>query len=257
MLKNPYGMMKIKLRLFAVILGFYSIFGLTAQNRITDENQILWAPVIISTKINEKVALYTEYQWRRNNLGETWQQSLLRLGLTYNANKTTAFQAGYGWILTYPYGDYPLAPNGTFTEHRIYQQALFKVPLNAVGTTLISRIRLEQRWLAVLNTDKALNHWNYLNRARIMQRLNFPFKVSGKDCYASLMDEVFIGFGRNVGQNVFDQNRLYGLLGWNVNEKVQLELGVFNQILQQGKLVTAKPVFQYNSGPVFGLNLKL
>ena len=46
-------------------------------------------------------------------------------------------------------------------------------------------------------------------------------------------------------------------LGWNVNEKVQLELGVLNQILQQGKLVTAKPVFQYNSGPVFGLNLKL
>lgn len=250
-------MMKIKVRLFAVFLAFCVILGLTAQNRISDENQVLWAPVTISTKINEKFALHTEYQWRRNNLGKTWQQSLLRVGLTYNASKITAFQAGYGWILTYPYGDYPLAPNGTFTEHRIYQQALFKVPLNADGTTMISRIRLEQRWLAVLNADKSLNHWNYLNRVRIMQRLNFPFKVSGKDCYASLMDEVFIGFGKNVGQNVFDQNRLYGLLGWNVNKKVQLELGVLNQILQQGKLVAAKPVFQYNSGPVFGLNLKL
>jgi hypothetical protein len=38
---------------------------------------------------------------------------------------------------------------------------------------------------------------------------------------------------------------------------VQLELGVLNQILQQGKAVNGKPVFKYNTGPVLGCNIKL
>jgi hypothetical protein len=243
-------------RILAFCFLIFVFFSLQSQNRITDKNDILWMPVTNSTKLNDKFALHTEYQWRRNNLGITWQQSLLRMGLTYNRSKTVSYQAGYGWILTYPYGDYPIAANGTFTEHRIYQQAQFKTALNDQGVMLINRLRLEQRWLAANNADGSINHWNYVHRVRLNQRYNFPFKAFKKDCYFTLMDEIFIGFGENVAQNVFDQNRLFGLLGWNVSPKVQLELGAINQIVQQGKTVNAKPVFQYNTGPVLGCNIK-
>lgn len=246
-------MMKHCIIVFLFVIPLISF----AQNRITDENDIFWLPLTVSAKINNKFAFSGEYQWRRNQLGKTWQQSLLRMGLTYNKNKITSFQAGYGWILTYPYGDYPIASNGTFTEHRLHQQVMFKNELTARGSLLITRLRLEQRWLAVLNPDKSINHWNYLNRIRIMQRLNIPFSVKKKSCYLSVMDELFVGFGKNVGQNVFDQNRLFGLLGLNLNKSVQLEMGVLNQILQQGKAVNGKPVFQYNTGPVLGCNIKL
>ena len=247
-----------RLIIWAILSLFATnMYRVNAQNRITDENDIFWMPVTISTKLNKQFALHTEYQWRRNHYGKTWQQSLLRMGLTYSRGKNVTYQAGYGWILTYPYGDYPIAANGTFTEHRLYQQMQIKTGINEKGAVLINRLRLEQRWLAALNADGSFNHWNYLNRIRLNQRYNFPFKAFGKDCYFTLMDEIFIGFGQHVGQNVFDQNRLFGLLGWNVSKKAQIEFGVLNQIVQQGKAVNNKPVFQYNTGPVLGCNLKL
>lgn len=227
-----------------------------AQTRLSDDNNIVWTPLIISTRLNDKFALHTEYQWRRTNWGVNWQQSLLRLGLTWNASKTTAFQAGYGWILTYPYGDWPIAANGTFTEHRIYQQVQFKLKVSESGIEAAPRIRLEQRWLAALNPDGSFSHWNYLNRIRLQQRYNFPFKAFKQELYASIIDDVFIGFGKKVGQNVFDQNRLYGLLGWNISKKVQLETGVLSQIVLQSKTVGGSQVFQYNTGPVLGCNVK-
>lgn len=252
--------MKIKTRIQKIRLIFFLCLTplvLSAQNRITDDNEILWMPLTLSTKINNKLTFNGEYQWRRNELGKTWQQSLFRMGFTFSKDKIMSFQAGYGWILTYPYGDYPIASNGTFTEHRLHQQAMFKNELTASGSLLITRLRLEQRWLAVLNPDQSLNHWNYLNRIRIMQRLNIPFAIRKKSCYFSVMNELFVGFGKNVGQNVFDQNRLFALAGWNVNKNLQLEFGVLNQILQQGKTVNGKSVFQYNTGPVLGCNIKL
>jgi hypothetical protein len=99
--------------------------------------------------------------------------------------------------------------------------------------------------------------WNYLNRIRLMHRIQWPLKSIHKNLYLALSDEIFIGFGKNVGLNVFDQNRLFGLLGMNLNKSIQLEMGVLNQILQQGKAVNGKPVFQYNTGPVLGCNIKL
>lgn len=246
-------MMKNNVILFLFLMPLFSF----SQNRISDANEIFWLPVNLSIKINNRLTFNGEYQWRRNELGKTWQQSLLRTGLTYNKDKVTSFQAGYGWILTYPYGDYPIALNGTFTEHRLHQQVMFKNELTATGSLLITRLRLEQRWLAVLNPDQSLNHWNYLNRIRIMQRLNSPILIRKKSCYFSVMDELFIGFGKNVGLNVFDQNRLFGLLGLNLNKSLQFEMGVLNQILQQGKAVNGKPVFQFNTGPVLGCNIKL
>jgi hypothetical protein len=90
-----------------------------------------------------------------------------------------------------------------------------------------------------------------------MQRLQWPLKKIHKQMYLALSDEILIGFGKNIGLNVFDQNRLFGLLGLNLNKSVQLETGIMNQILQQGKAVTGKPVFQYNTGPVLSLNVRL
>ena len=239
-----------------VLLIFYPLLSV-AQNRISDQNDIFWLPLTINAKINNKMVLNTEYQWRRNQLGKTWQQSLLRLGITYNRDKVTSFQAGYAWILTYPYGDFPIAANGTFAEQRTHQQVMFNSELNATGLMLVTRLRLEQRWLEVLNADQSFNHWNYLNRVRVMQRMNVPVKLKKQSCYLSLVDELFICFGKNVGQNIFDQNRIYALAGWNVNKSVQLEFGALNQILQQGKAINGKAVFQYNTGPVLGCNVKL
>ena len=61
-------------------------------------------------------------------------------------------------------------------------------------------------------------------------------------------DEVFIGWGKNMGTNIFDQNRLAILLGYKLNKTIKFEAGYLGQVLQQGKRINDKAVFQYNNG---------
>jgi len=125
--------------------------------------------------------------------------------------------------------------------------------VNQLGRTVWQqRLRLEQRWLNAVGFS---GPWTYLNRIRVLQRLNIPLK--SKRWYVYAWDDLFIGFGRNVPQDVFDQNRLSAVLGWNGVKAVKWELGIFQQILQQGKPVGGHKVFQYNTGPLLMMHFML
>ncbi len=78
--------------------------------------------------------------------------------------------------------------------------------------------------------------------------------LDDKEIYAVAYDEIFVGFGENVNENVFDQNRLAVLLGFRFNKTIRIEGGYFNQILQLPREIilpdspNGRNVFQYNSG---------
>ena len=98
----------------------------------------------------------------------------------------------------------------------------------------------------IKNTD-----YFFLNRMRYRVRGEMPLhkkKAAKKPWSIVAQDEVFIGWGKNMGANIFDQNRLAVLLGYKLNKSIKLEAGYLNQILQQGKRINDKPVFQYNNG---------
>lgn len=218
---------------------------LQAQNRISDHNDIFWMPLNLSIRLNNQWGWNGEYQWRRDNSGRSRQQDLWRTGISVKLGATQQFQLGYAWVRTHPYGDIPIASRGSFSEHRIHQQWMSFWPGQSGNPTWQQRIRLEQRWL---NASGFSGPWTFMNRIRVMQRLNIPLKANR--WYAYVWDEVFLGFGKNTGQNVFDQNRLAAGLGWDGWKQVKMELGIFQQILQQGRPVGGKNVFQYNTGPM-------
>lgn len=231
--------------------------------RIRDKNQIGWISYFGTFRVGEKLSIHTEYQYRRTNWLADPQQHLLRAGINYSKNPSLVWLLGYGFIKTYPYGDYPIASAGIpFPEHRSYQQLILRQ--SAQKTNFLHRFRLEQRWLGRPDTANhgKISSWTYLNRFRYLFRVQHPLNMiipSGK-MYAAVYDEIFIGFGENIGANVFDQNRLGILLGYSINDKLTLEAGYLNQILQQGSRVDSKPVFQHNSGfqinTVINLNLQ-
>jgi len=66
--------------------------------------------------------------------------------------------------------------------------------------------------------------------------------------YAAAYDEVFIGFGKNVGENIFDQNRTGLLLGRTFNKVFRMEGGYFCQIVQLSREIENKNLIQYNQG---------
>jgi hypothetical protein len=230
-------------------------YSLSAQ-RISDHNTIGWYTTTITPKINEKWSGHFEYQWRRTDWVKNWQQSLLRVGMTYKIQENVSAQVGYGWARTFDYGEYFLsAVNKTFDEHRIYEQIVLGSQYGKVKLT--NRFRLEQRWLAVYKSveDTKPQRWNYLNRMRFMPRVDVPISKNG--WYVAAYDEVMLGFGGNIGQNIFDQNRIAGLVGYNLNKSARIEGGFLNQTVQFGRQIDQQNVFQYSNGIIINTYFNL
>lgn len=253
----------MKATILTLVILFCCLLNGIAQNtRISNHNTIGWYTYTGTFNLSSKWGIHTEYQWRRDNFITNWQQSLLRTGINFYANKKLTLRLGYAWVETYPYGEIPLNKFGkTFTEHRIYQMALIT---DKIGLVDIShRFMLEQRFVGAFATaeTKKEDTWNYMNRLRYMARLQIPFKKNAtvKFPYAVVYDEIFIGFGKNVGENIFDQNRMGILLGYKFSNTINIEAGYLSQIVQLGREVNGSNVFQYNNGfivnTVFKFNL--
>jgi hypothetical protein len=204
--------------------------------RESTSNNHLWLMYFGNHKFSNKLGLHVEAQVRRHDVVSDWQQLLLRTGLdVYTAN--ARYTIGYAFVETYSYGDFPVA--NAFPEHRIWQQALLTQTLGRVK--LSHRYRLEQRFLGNAATGEFTNG-RYENRFRYMVRANIPIQgktLEPKEFYFGFYDEVMLNFGKDVRYNLFDQNRLYGALGYHVGKIGRLEIGYMLQTIQQRSLYTA------------------
>lgn len=237
---------------FITLLNLFAIASHAQNTRISDRNTIGWIAYSGTFKLNEKWGLHTEVQFRRDKLITDPQQNLYRTGINYTLNNKLSLRAGYALAETFNYGSIPLNNLGKqFTEHRIYQMASLS---DKAGIFEIShRFMLEQRWIGRYTSPSLTKEddFIFLNRMRYMFRTNIPLKgrvIADKTPYLSVYDEILIGFGRNVNENVFDQNRLAVLIGYRFSPKVRLEGGFLNQTLQFSREINGSNVFQYNSG---------
>ena len=232
-------------KIFFIPVLFLSFLSHAQNDRLSDYNNTNWVQLFNTIKLDKKWSLHAEYQWRRENGLKNWQQSLLRFGVNRKLNDQVTVHLGYGWIETFAYGDFPIAAAGTFPEHRIYEQISFKQPIKK--WTLTHRFRIEQRWLgrAQTGTDRKIEAWTFLHRFRYQFKAQFAISTK---IYGVAADEIFIGAGKNVGINIFDQNRIFLSAGYKLNQTVSIEAGYFNQILQQGKRINNKSIMQRNNG---------
>lgn len=238
---------------FSIFLFFCNSTFLFAQNtRWNDANQIGWYNYFGTFKLNDQFSIHSEYQWRRTEYITDQQQGLLRVGLNFQMNAKVQFRLGYAWIETAPYGEIPINSMGRdFTEHRIFQAVTLSDKISIVE--LSHRFMLEQRFVGRYSAPNVVSEDDFpmLNRFRYMFRMQMPLKgntIGNHTPYAAIYDEIFIGFGPNVNENVFDQNRIGLLLGYKFNSNLRLEAGYLNQTLQLGREVNQQNVFQNNNG---------
>ncbi|NOT38660.1 MAG: DUF2490 domain-containing protein [Saprospiraceae bacterium] len=250
-----------KFILLSMIFVFDAISLVSQNTRITDENNIFWKALNVNYKIHANWVINTEYQWRRADGINSWQQSLLRLGSHYNINTKLSFRLLYAWAETYPYGDYSINSLGRdFTEHRLAQA--FVLTDNMKSFQVSHRLMLEQRWVGRYLDTASVNEDDYffVNRMRYLLRVNYFLSQERsilKDIYLGAQNEILIGFGKNVNENVFDQNRSLLCLGYRLNSKFRVEVGYLIQILQLGREVNQRNVFQYNRGLSIGTTLNI
>lgn len=180
-----------------------------------DSNFGNWLIYIGNKKVNSKWNIHNEIQYRNYNAIGDLEQLLLRTGLgyTFNENKNNVL-LGYGYILSENYiGD--TDEKISVNEHRIFQQ--FTSKQNIGSLILNHRYRFEQRF--VENDFKM--------RFRYFLSLNIPFSETS-NYYISAYNEVFL----NTESAVFDRNRVYGGIGYNLNKNIKLEAGYMNQFFE-------------------------
>lgn len=224
-------------------------------NRSHDYNTVGWYNAFLTYQLNQKWSIHGEFQWRRAELIKSAQQNLYRTGINYQVHPQVILRAGLAYADTYPYGKVPIQSTAKlFPEYRTFQMAQINNPIGNIG--LSHRFMLEQRWVGVY-TNTSLNRvdkYVYVNRARYMARIQVPLNklfLESKSPYLAAYDEIMIGFGKNINQNIFDQNRLGVLFGLKLSDQIRTEAGFINQIIQFGRMVEDKELFQHNSGLIW------
>jgi len=181
-----------------------------------DSNLGNWLIYFGNKQYNSKWNLHHEVQYRNYNTIGDLEQLLLRTGLGYNLTEKTNLLMGYGYILSENYiGD--TDDKVQVNEHRIYQQLITKQ--NYKGFSVQHRYRFEQRFV---ENDFKL-------RFRYFLGLNLA--LSKKDTnkfYLSAYNEIFL----NTESSIFDRNRLYGGLGYKINDAIRIEMGYMNQFFE-------------------------
>jgi hypothetical protein len=206
-----------------VTLGVASILlssAIFAQDRVTDHNFHTWLTYDANHPLGEsKWRAHLEGHWRRHDGIRKWQQLLLRPGIAYAFTPTVSATFGYAFIETWPYG---LSPTGSrFPEHRLWEQVNFSYRRGKISWG--SRIRFENRWIGA-----AGGGWRYENRLRLMQRMAVPLSPR---TYFTAHNEFWIFVKPYVASSLFDQNRAYAAIGWNLADRWRLETGYMNQAL--------------------------
>lgn len=207
--------LKKKVNIAALIIAL--MLPIFAQSQ--DSNFGNWLIYIGNKKLNSKWNLHNEVQYRNYNAIGNLEQLLLRTGLgyTFNESKNNVL-LGYGYILSENYID-NTDETISVNEHRIFQQFISG---QKIGNVKINhRYRFEQRFVES----------DFKMRFRYFLALNISFcskEEQESKFYFSAYNEIFL----NTKTSIFDRNRVYGGIGYNVNKNFRIEAGYMNQFFE-------------------------
>lgn len=225
--------------------------------RISDHNAISWGQISGIIQKGKHWGLYADVQTRRMDFFGRPQQNAAKAAFNYKWDSAVTLRAGYGFTYTYNFSEHPPQANGReYPEHRIFEAIQITDAHMFVDKQF--RLTLEHRWVGKYLDPAAPqpDHWPLTHRLRYQTRLSIPLKgyqISKKTPYITAWDEIFIGLGKNVGYNVFDQNRLAGGFGYVFDKGLKAELVALSQIVQLGRQQAGKSIFHYNTGALLNI----
>lgn len=210
-------------RIFSLLI-FLLLIGnsVIAQKNITNRVQS-WYGYFNQTRITDKFGFWLDVHFR-NLEARHPHQTIFRPALTYYLNDNFRINVGYA----YAYNFAQEGKSAAFQEHRPWQQLWWRTKYPGFVTT--QWIRTEQRFVQQLSGD-----YNFNYRFRYNVLLQVPLigkELKEKTPYFVVQDEIFINAGKNIVNNVFDQNRFFVGLGYYFTDHLHVQLGYMN-IFQQ------------------------
>ncbi|MEO6316647.1 MAG: DUF2490 domain-containing protein [Chitinophagaceae bacterium] len=223
----------MKRTLTIILLLTIAAGHLCAQPLKSTENiEQIWMGYSGQARFTNKWGMWADFHLRtKEELTNSFSQSILRLGLTYYVNNNTKFTLGYGRIFIYPGDNHK---GITQTEHRPWQQLQWHTAFKK--TKLMQWIRLEERFRRKIATDSTLGDGHNFNwRLRYNIWYEIPLLNDGVLAHSVSFianDELHINFGKEIVYNYYDQNRLFLGLKYQVSKSSNVQFGYMNLFQQ-------------------------
>lgn len=207
------------------LLLFSTASLLNAQTKTAPNQGGYWLSYAGDNKINKKIGIHSELQWRNMYLDHSVQSILTRVGLNVYISPQAMATVGYGFIYSEP-TEQDVIGSKVF-ENRVWEQLILRQKSRNVF--IEHRYRLEQRFLNnVTNGTNQLDH-----RLRYRFQTLFPlYSINPKlrHYFVAFNNEVFINLKKEPSR-LFDRNRMFVGLGYQVSPKMNFQLGYLNQYI--------------------------
>lgn len=177
-----------------------------------------WASFWAYGPVSGKLLGWVDGSLRMSDRGTDSPTVLIRQLVGVQATKTLSLWGGYTFTASNPIG------RATVTEHRAVQQALWNVG-KVAGGTLVSRTRLEQRWV---EGRAGTGH-------RLRQMLRYTTPIDRQKTLFVLSSESFVAFNSTpFGQAAgFDQVRNFVGVNVPLAPKLTADIGYMNRYIRR------------------------
>lgn len=196
------------------------------NNQVTPKAYGHWLTYSGDHRINDRLGIMSLGSFRNYFIDQTQEQLVVRAGLNYYFNARTILTAGYGFMYSEPSADDVIATR--LRENQIWQQFIMRHRTRAIFWE--HRYRLEQRFMNNLTTGRSfLDH-----RVRYRFQVIFPFYTISphlRHFFFVANDEIFLNLGRSTTAEIFDRNRFFTGLGFQISPKFNIRAGYMNQYI--------------------------
>lgn len=211
----------MKIRMYLCLLCFFALTDLKAE---TETDRQLWLAFFQQARISKHAGYWIDIHHRtKNEFVQNFNANLFRFGVTYYITNQARVTVGYAYIL-----HFPLVEHQSFfkQEHRPWQMVQHGYKNKVLN--LVGAFRAEERFIQKSKGKTILPGFDF--RLRFRFNILFNYKLNRKplpfgNILLVLNNEAMVNGYSSDGFSVFDQNRAFAGLGFQVTETFQVQAG--------------------------------
>lgn len=223
----------MKNRLFLLLVLFCT--DVYAQKSTTDQ-KLVWYGLFTTIEFNEKWYFQNEFQ-ERHFVNPTAQHQFVVRSHIHRVLGKSGWETSAGMCL---FLQNPNDPNATVKltvpELRPHIEFAYRQKINKI--TLDHRYRVEARFFHNTNQNRTeledgYDFGNYRFRYRLQATIPLLKVAENRALKFKISDEIHINAGSKISKNVYEQNRLYSGINYDLLPNLSFEVGYLNWFQQR------------------------
>ena len=179
-----------------------------------------WGSLNSTTRLTDRLGVIGDLHVRRNDFLGAPSFYFVRFAGHVWVSERLTLSLGYAHMWKAPGCDACETWTG---ENRIYQQLQYATTIGR--TTVVQRLRNEQRWQQTVKNDVLTGERSFSNRVRYLVSFTIPVSTRPEIPALVFSDEIALQFGHAVVANTFDQNRLFTGIKQKLGREWSFDLG--------------------------------